>query len=338
MSDTIKRIREAAQRAQEDQMRYTSNRLNSTMTPYPKYGDVGLEFEIEGRGIPHNIPYASPDTNSMWVEHNEQSLRGESAEYVCSEPVTMAEAPEMIEALFAAFEENKAKINNSNRCSTHVHLNCSTLSHKPITSLIVLFTMVEEAVTNWCGPDRVSNPFCMRAIDSHESLETWQEYIDSGSWNFQKKVNKYSALNLVPLHDFGSVEFRHLRGADNKEMVLLWLNFLWALREEARTTYRNPMDIAQEVSANGCDSLIAGVIKRQGQEKFWSEVINLEANRGIEQMLRRGFLKCQPMLFSVQWGIEVDDVCPSGIEKKDAKPKKKSLLGADPNDPFILER
>ena len=311
MSEAILKRMQDASAAREAQ---ADNRiqqfLRRPVAPRSVRGDVGLELEIEAQGLPPYVDYVTPDTCIGWGQHRDGSLRGECTEYVLEGPVNIEEADGSIDGLFDTFKANKTKLLLTNRCSTHVHLNFSYLTPRPITSFVALWTIVEEAVTNWCGHHRVSNPFAMRAVDSCATLELWEGVL--GGTPIQKfgpdqrdreHRYKYGALNLLPLWQYGSVEVRSLRGAEKRKMVKVWVKFLWALREEARSTYQNPLTIAQQVSANDALGLIEGIIERHGLQEFWQEVVDHPDNVQLRAMLRRGFLLVQPMLFNTKWEL-----------------------------------
>src|SRR5690242_19109605 len=84
----------------------------------------GLELELEGR----NVAMADVAVKG-WGRHQDGSLRGESVEYTTIGAVTFENAKKLVTDLFKKFEENKVKIKDSIRTSTHVHLN---FSDKPL--------------------------------------------------------------------------------------------------------------------------------------------------------------------------------------------------------------
>lgn len=314
MSEAIlKRMQDAsaAREAQADNR--IAQFLRRPVAPRAVRGDVGLELEIEANGLPPFVDYVTPETCIAWGQHRDGSLRGECTEYVVEGPVNIEEVDGALDGLFDAFKNSKTKLLLSNRCSTHVHLNFSYMTPRPITSFVALWTIVEEAVTNWCGHHRVSNPFAMRAVDSAATLELWEAILDGqplvkfgADQRDREHRYKYNALNLLPLWQYGSIEVRSLRGAEKRKMVKVWVKFLWALREEARTTYQNPMTIAQQVSANDALGLIEGIIERHDLGDFWREVVEHPDNGELRAMMRRGFLLIQPMLFGPKWELGKD--------------------------------
>lgn len=322
MSEAIfKRMRDAAKSQVDLQESKSLYRIQRPCGGRKAFGDVGLELEVEGNNLPKFVDFLTPETAVPWTNHDDGSLRGENNEYVTNGPIKIAEVEPMVGALFTAFAENGTVLKLSNRCSTHVHVNCSMLSPKPITSFVALFTIVEETVCHWCGDDRVSNPFALRVIDSNASIEKWEDWLNGEHVEFNKN-DKYNGMNLRPLFDMGSIEFRHMRGADTPELVVRWVNFLWALREEARTQYQNPNKLAQEVSARGVVGVIDEFVKRHGLEDLWLEICQHPLNDGlVERQLRRGFLAIQHLLFALRWDMVADREEP-GEAPEDAYARK----------------
>jgi hypothetical protein len=267
-SKILERMRQSASVNVDTGNREVVRFLRKNASPRRSAGDVGLELEIEGRNLPSFIRTLSPELAIGWKAEKDGSLRGENHEYITNGPIKMAEVEPMLAGLWNAFKEKGSKLKLSNRCSTHVHVNCSMLTPKPITSFIALYGMVEEAVTYWCGQDRVSNPFCLRMCDTPATIREWTKRLRGDMAEFGNGM-KYNALNLKPLFMMGSVEFRSLRAVEDYTVILKWVRFLWALREEARTTYQNPARLAQEVSARGALGVIEAIIAKHDLEEFW---------------------------------------------------------------------
>src|SRR5690606_205715 len=128
----------------------------------------------------------------------------------------------------------------SNRCSTHVHINSSDMYVNEQTSFIVLWTMFEQALINWCGEDRVGNLFCLSNKDTNGiTIEDWRNALLTGGFTFNNN-HKYSALNLGNYSNLGTFELRCMRGVTNPDTLMPWITFLLQLKKEAQSTYRDP--------------------------------------------------------------------------------------------------
>lgn len=208
-----------------------------------KQGQVGLEIEVEGRGVWINSPVAG------WTVHEDGSLRGEeNCEYVFNKPYNFDSAKEKVAALYKQFEAQKTKLDNSNRTSVHVHLNVLSFHMNRITSLIALWFIHEDILTRWCGDHRTGNLFCLRAKDAPAIVEDFRRFIKNGT--IPRDNNHYAALNGDALRKFGSLEVRTMRGSAEPEPVIQWLDILQRLYD-ASANYPDPRTICEHFSMNG---------------------------------------------------------------------------------------
>ena len=90
-------------------------------------GEVGLELELEAS---NNLP-PRVDTNVKgvgWVAHADGSLRHGGLEYTLSAPCPREDVEPLLYGLFDEIKAYKTKLKLSTRCSTHVHVNVSTMT------------------------------------------------------------------------------------------------------------------------------------------------------------------------------------------------------------------
>ena len=206
--------------------------------------EVGLEIEVEGHRLP-NPPKG-------WTGHNDGSLRGESVEYVLRRPISRESVPKYLNRIKKAYNENETVIQNSDRTSTHVHINVQDMSITHIFNFIFLFLLYEEHLVKWCGDTRCGNLFCLRHQDAEYMIKVLED-IASGKQNFSCLDNRsgdslrYAALNLKALATYGSLEFRSLRGTDDMDVINTWVNILLRLKDAAKK-YEDPTHIIREIS------------------------------------------------------------------------------------------
>jgi hypothetical protein len=129
------------------------------------------------------------------------------------------------------------------RTSTHVHVNVSNLTIKDIRKMMLLYALFEEFFFKMVKPNRRDNIHCVPLTetylpkDYHKSLE-WL----LGRWH------KYTAFNMKPIVNFGSIEFRHLHGTGDAEEVNTWLHVienLWKLCQRVEVDQATLMDKSQ---------------------------------------------------------------------------------------------
>jgi hypothetical protein len=215
-------------------------------------GDLGLEIEVEGKNLPHE-----EETPSPWLYKHDGSLRGEdNAEYVLGKPIAFDKLPEALDKLWAAFKKCKSTLDDSNRTSVHVHLNCQRFHLNRLTSFMAMYFCVEDLLTHWCGEHRVGNLFCLRAKDAPAIVSQIKRFLKS-----DQQVNKYtkgglsdhlhySGLNAHALTTFGSLEVRTLRGVSDPKTILEWVAMLQRLYDLS-ASFTDPRQIIEQFSEMG---------------------------------------------------------------------------------------
>lgn len=185
-------------------------------------GDFGIEIELEGRNIRHNIP--------GWLRKEEGSLRGENAEYVIDGVIEEHEVPVKMEVLREILTQPGRELVHSNRTSTHIHLNVSDLPFIDIFGYVIAFTVIEPLFVRLYAPERDGNLFCMTSYDTGDaalSLKKTLKALPHGGW---KTREKYTALNMATVSTFGSVECRVFPSTVNPDTVVRWCRSMMALR------------------------------------------------------------------------------------------------------------
>lgn len=186
----------------------------------------GIEVEaenVEGTKIKYkHYPY--------WNITIDNSLRNNGLEFV-SLPL---KASQLEGALIQLNASLSPMVEFTPRTSVHVHMNVRDLSLEQITSLLLLYTTVEELLFNWVGHNRDKSVFCIKLTET----DYVQNYINlNNDPNYTIPIwNKYTAFNIAPLESKGTVEFRHMEGTANITRILTWINFLSCLKRAAKAT------------------------------------------------------------------------------------------------------
>ena len=144
---------------------------NEPLCPDSVEGDIGLELEMEGTDFvpPEALKYRCPIHKSGWTLHMDGSLRN-GVEYVLTRPCDVTSLRPLVEDLYKGMDKAGTNVRNSNRCSTHVHVNVSTWKTNLVTSFLVAWSAIEPALIAWCGIERKSNHFCLGLNDSLASI------------------------------------------------------------------------------------------------------------------------------------------------------------------------
>lgn len=258
-----------------------------------KQGQVGIEIEVEGKRLP------MPDTTPLpWYYKHDGSLRGEeNAEYILSEPIPFSEVPEALAKLWKVFKSKKSRLDDSNRTSVHVHLNCQTFHMNRLTALIALYFIAEEILTQYCGEYRIGNMFCLRAKDATAIVSHIRGFIRTdGQYRLNDGLH-YSGLNTQALQKFGSLEIRTLRGCSDPKIIEEWVSILECLYNKS-AEFKDPRDVCGLFSCNGPIAFF--------YEIFGDSALILKSSTGwsdekISESLLEGIRHAQDLCYCRDW-------------------------------------
>lgn len=299
-------------------------------------GDVGIEVEVEGTGLPHNGCTAVG--RIRWIPHEENSLRAVGgvgsggAEYVLSEPVAYADVPTAVDNLFSHIQNSGGRIVNSTRCSTHVHLNMQGVKLHQLGSFVALWGTFEDALSLWCGDHRAGNHFALRLSDCHEAVGNWVSGFKQGSFFFDRE-RRYLALNPACLSTFGSLEVRLLGGIDNRADLTTWISWLKKIKDAALSDrFSNPENLAAAFSGAGSLQFCREILGDETTATL--DRVCANAGLSLSKLTVEGFRRVQPIVYSMPWPDVIREATkvyvPNPFEV--AKPKKKRSAFADPMD------
>jgi len=189
---------------------------------------IGIEVEVE-----NSIPVAVPG----WTVKRDDSLRNDGAEFVTQYGSRLHEVPLLVERLFSTFDKvqaaqgKKELFQFNERTSIHVHLDCRKLSFDEIKSFLMVYTVFEDSLFKIAGEDRRHNIFCVPLRYVAMSAVARRTFHDLVSvWK------KYCAINLSCLTTFGTIEFRHMEGNNNKKRIAQWVFILAKMLDFCRGT------------------------------------------------------------------------------------------------------
>jgi hypothetical protein len=214
--------------------------LESTVSKSSKF-IAGTELEIEDvKGNNISIP---------WQAIPDGSLRNNGVEFV-SPPLDTASLVDGFKHIHAHLICSKAKANFSERTSIHVHINCLDLDTEQVKSIVMWYALFEPVFFAMVDPHRKHNIHCVPLDQTHLSGQykrPLQEMVERWS--------KYTALNLIPLHSQGTIEFRHMEGHNDAVKFEWWLKTienLWQygrMRPLTRASVLSPQPILEAFDA-----------------------------------------------------------------------------------------
>lgn len=270
--------------------------LRTILERSPVKGDIGIEIEVEGS----KLPKEPDELNPWWAYHKDGSLRGEdNAEYVLKKPILFNQVPEALDALWALFGKYKSRLDESNRTSVHIHLNCQEFYLNRLTSFLAIYTCFEEVLTEWCGDHRVGNLFCLRAKDAPGSVYRIKKFIQSDGRNELNDGLHYSGLNTHALTKFGSVEIRALRGCSDPATIQQWVGILQRIYD-ASGTYQDPRTICDLFSQGGPTNFFETILGE------WSSVVRKGVSMSepqIRDSMYEGIRLAQDLCYCRDWDL-----------------------------------
>lgn len=273
-----------------------------------KAGDVfGIELECEGRNIAwRENENGDRELLTMWAPHADGSLRnhhGQAVEWVFNGPATKEQSVVRVNKLFDFFQNRKAKLVTSNRTSTHVHYNMGDKNGYQVVNAFILFTIIEGLFGRYCGEDRDGNLFCLSSRHAEAQVD-WMMRCCFKDYSFVSLRNedRYCSFNVAALNKFGTVEFRGMRGLDNREDMLEWLDILAEFCDYACYKMRNPVDIIQLIS----EKTAMGFLKEIFSEKNVRVLTNGLTPADVSASVYEGLRLVQMLSFKI--GTEFDQV------------------------------
>lgn len=188
----------------------------------------GLELETEN--VKDSTYIKDAKYRSYWNIDTDNSLRNWGKEFI-SVPLKAFQLEHAIDQLKSCW--NSKSYQWTERTSTHVHMNARDLNVSQILNLVLIYCAVEKLLFNWVGHNRNKNIFCIPLY------KTWYYRaignITTDIYSISHTWNKYTALNLSPLQKYGTIEFRHLYGTWDKEVIIQWTNLISCIKRYAKT-------------------------------------------------------------------------------------------------------
>lgn len=214
--------------------------LASVLELDPQEGDVGVEIEVEAK---LQLPR---DTKPDWRAVKEGSLRNIGMEYITPGAVDLSSLTKRTKNLNDKLEGCQV-IEDCPRTSVHVHVNMQKATVPQTLTTMTAFWLLENPLTEYCGPDRVGNVFCQRLKDTEAIIDIVKDDVltDSKFLTINSNECKYANQNLANLSVLGTLEYRGMRGTTDPKIIQDWADCLVKIRDEA-CQYKNPADFLDD--------------------------------------------------------------------------------------------
>lgn len=248
---------------------------------------VGLELEIE------NWPYFDAAFRGFTF-HSDGSLRGASTEAV-TRPMYSKYVPEKLESFFKKFGVTEE--NYSERCSVHVHVNCQNLAVEQVAAICLLYQVTERVLFSFIGNERDTNIFCVPWSQCNLSSRMLGRLLQDANYTV-RGWQKYTALNLLPLRDRGTIEFRHMEGTCDVKRITTWLNIIGSIVKYA--TSRHIDDIRSQIASLNTNS---------NYEMFIYSVFGdlVEVFTDLRANLQQGVIDCKVAMIGANEPVKKED-------------------------------
>lgn len=238
------------------------------------YPDLILGVEIETEQCRHGYDWYNEQFRTLGITTKEDgSLRrqhGLSAWEFITKPTATANLIPILKEFYriGEFGEN----NYTDRCSVHVHANCVDMDMSHVINLTLIYTILEEILFEFVnnkpgsrdGYSRDTNIYCVPWNQCRDHYNLVQEFLTRPN-EALARWQKYTALNIIPLHNYGTVEFRHMHGTADMVKLEKWLNIIGAMMKYARSMTQE--ELIKEINAlnttSGYEAFFRNVLANQ---------------------------------------------------------------------------
>lgn len=233
---------------------------------------IGIEIEAENAGTTFHNKFAhNEEAGAYWQLKPDHSLRNNGIEF-CSRILFGVDIPRALNSIHPYLET----LTLNWRTGIHIHTDIRDRTVNDLIRIFELYSILEPIIFAWEGNQRDLNNFCVPWRSCNTPLMVFSEAVNKiregeMSRDYQRHylnnlqgIGKYSALNIIPLTSFGSLEFRHMQATDNINKILTFVN------------------ICSSIVRNGPElDLPAGeLLSRVGEEEF------INVTTGIPDLLQ----------------------------------------------------
>lgn len=193
---------------------------------------IGVELELEGLRDSPDIPY--------WERKADNSLRS-GVEYVLDQPY----AGPSLEYALDSFYDERLVAENTQRTSTHIHINMTDATVDAVRSMTMIMYMIEDALFAVVGEGRKWAGYSMALSEMDPvrlrlSLSAADYVAAAAQLAPARNQERYYGFNTASLRRHGTVEFRYFPGGPSRAELENWLDLVVAVK---RAAMDNPPDV-----------------------------------------------------------------------------------------------
>jgi len=145
-----------------------------------------------------------------------------------------------------------------------------------VKSIVMWYALYESVFFKIIDPYRENNIHCVK-LDQTALSQKYKRSLEYlvGSWS------KYTALNILPLRKYGTIEFRHLQGTGDTVLVKEWLDtlenlWLWGQENTLHKNLLTPEWLAKSFHAIFKDSPRALALEPQLEQLISNSLIDIK--------------------------------------------------------------
>lgn len=207
---------------------------------------VGIEIEVErARGF--------NDRYGVWSYKADGSLRNGGIEWI-SWPLKGKAIPAALQDFFVGLNKDA---HFSPRTSLHFHFDVRHLSLQTLSGIVLVYLAVESLLYKFVGNDREKSIFCVPLFETN-LVNDLVGFIGKKLMRYPTENSRYAGLNLDAVKKFGTIEFRHLYGTNDVEVIMTWINLLMSVYKYGSS--KSLQSIIEEIKELNTNSLYIGFV------------------------------------------------------------------------------
>lgn len=247
----------------------------------------GIEVELE-----NCLQKDSPWFSDLWTFKGENSLRNNGMEFV-SHPALYKNREKVCREFKDVLKKCiGTKPQLSIRCSTHIHMNAMYLTLRQIVNTSLVWYLLENAIIKTQSDWRQGNLFCLRMSDARTIGDNLIDSIwDPDRWSSYHTKNgvKYSAFNLAPTVEFGTMEWRFLSPITDPDLLIFWVEVFQSIIDYG-ATIKSPDALLQDYNNLDVKAFFKKIFGGNGKT-LYEMVLNAHDGKydGITQNLHKNY-------------------------------------------------
>lgn len=209
---------------------------------------VEVEMEVADRGVEFPIRNTGGKAK-FWALKGDGSLRNNGHEAV-SKPLSYNEIKPALVELDQLIDFSKLD-KKSPRTSVHVHVNMGDKTLAQVVNIVCVYTLFEDLLLELSGKTRKGNNFALSTQAAEGFLDSIRQSIKDNERIVFGENDRYASLNLACLRQFGTVEFRSMRGLTDTSEMEEWTEVIKSIYDVA-VAYPHP----KALMSTGVEQLI----------------------------------------------------------------------------------